>query len=122
MASIRRSNRQAARTVRQARVRKKIRGADSHPRLCVYRSSKYTYAQLISDESGKVLVSASTKQVCAEGKSRQSVESAKVLGQKIAELAKEKKIDCAVFDRNGYVYHGRVKAVADGAREAGLTL
>ena len=114
--------RKQARDNRRARVRKKIQGSDVLPRLSVYRSGKYTYAQLISDESAKVIASASTRSIVAEGKSPQCTESAKELGKKVAELAKEKQIERVVFDRNGYIYHGCVRAVAEGAREAGLTL
>ncbi len=112
-------SRESQRQKRKQRVRAHIRGTDERPRLCVYRSSKYTYAQVISDEGGKVLTSASTRDLGAEG-SKSSVDMAKELGKKIAELAKEKKIERVVFDRNGYLYHGRVAAVATGAREAGL--
>ena len=109
-----------ARATRQARVRTRVRGSDEQRRLCVFRSLKHTYAQLISDESGTVLTSASSKGLCPEGVSAGSVAGAKLVGQKIADLAKEKGVKQVVFDRNGYVYHGRVAAVADGAREAGL--
>ena len=112
------SSRGEARLIRKKRVRKQIKGTDTTPRLCVYRSLKFTYAQLISDESGTVLLSASTQG--ASEKSAKSVSSAQELGKKLAELAKAKQISSVVFDRNGYIYHGRVKAVADGAREAGL--
>ena len=114
--------RKQARDSRRLRVRKKIMGSDVLPRLNVFRSGRFTYAQLISDESGKVIAAANTRTVVADGKSAKCIESAKELGKKVAELAKEKNIERAVFDRNGYVYHGRVKAVAEGAREAGLTL
>ena len=109
-----------AQAKRQARVRVHVRGSETRPRLCVFRSLRFTYVQLISDESGYVLSSASTKGLCPEGVSEGSVEGAKLVGKKIGELAKEKKITEVVFDRNGYIYHGRVAAVADGAREAGL--
>ncbi len=112
------SSREGARLIRKQRVRKQIRGTDATPRLCVYRSLKFTYAQLISDESGKVLLSASTRG--SSEKSAKSVSSATELGKTVAALAKEKQITSIVFDRNGYLFHGRVKAVADGAREAGL--
>ncbi len=111
--------REVGRHRRKTRVRARVTGTETKPRLCVFRSSKYTYAQLISDESGAVLASASTKGLDAD-KSKASVDSAKKLGMKIAELAKEKKLTRVVFDRNGYIYHGRVAAVADGAREGGL--
>lgn len=112
--------RRASRKMRRGRVRQKIRGTAERPRLCVFRSLRYTYAQLISDESGEVLSSASTSQIEAEGVSRSSKESAKSLGQRMAELAAAKGIKEIVFDRNGYLYHGRVAAVAEGAREGGL--
>ncbi|HMO18114.1 MAG TPA: 50S ribosomal protein L18 [Oligoflexia bacterium] len=112
-----------ARKTRQKRVRQHIKGSNLRPRLCVYRSLKYTYAQLISDEAGVVLGSASTREVelsKEQGKGRGSVDSAKALGKEIAKLAKEKNIGSVVFDRNGYLYHGRIAAVAEGAREGGL--
>lgn len=112
--------RSVGRLKRKQRVRKRVRGTDAKPRLCIFRSLKYTYAQLVSDESGKVFGSASTKGLSAGERSSGSADAAKVLGQKIAEIAKEKNISSVVFDRNGYVYHGRVAAVAEGAREAGL--
>ena len=109
-----------ARKRRQARVRKSVKGTSERPRLCVFRSLKYTYVQLISDEDGSVLGSVSSKAIETEGASRGSVDTAKLVGKKIAEVAKEKKISRGVFDRNGYLYHGRVAAVAEGAREGGL--
>lgn len=114
------SKRILSRKMRQARVRRQIRGTDQKPRLCVFRSLKYTYAQLISDESNVVLASASSQTVEGLDKAKSGKVGAKAVGMKIAELAKEKNITDAVFDRNGYVYHGRVAAVADGAREGGL--
>ena len=112
--------RKDARLIRKSRIRKRITGTDNKPRLCVYKSLKYTYVQLVSDINGAVLASASTKLHRAEGKSAACVESAKALGGKIAEIARDKKIDEVVFDRSGYIFHGRVAAVAAGAREAGL--
>lgn len=97
-----------------------MQGSAERPRLSVYRSLKVTYAQIISDETGTVLAAVSSRECIAEGKSTKAVESAKEVGKKIAQLAKEKSITKVVFDRNGYLYHGRVAAVADGAREAGL--
>jgi len=111
-----------ARKRRQKRVRKTVRGTDTKPRLSVFRSSRFTYAQLISDDSGKVLAAVSSRNTAAEGSSPKSKESAKAVGAKIAELAKEKELTEAIFDRNGYLYHGRVAAVAEGAREGGLTV
>ena len=110
----------ADRKKRQVRVRKQIRGTDERPRLCVYRSLHYTYAQIISDDSGAVIASCSTKKKSEEGKSAGGIDSAKALGMRIAELAKEKNVERVVFDRNGYIYHGRVAALAEGAREGGL--
>ena len=108
------------RKIRRSRVRKRVRGTNERPRLSVYRSLHYTYVQVISDESQRVLAALSTRQVSADGKSKQSVESAKLLGKNIAKALQEKKISTVVLDRNGYAFHGRVKAVAEGAREAGL--
>ena len=113
-------DRKKIRKKKRARVRTKIRGTDAKPRLCVFRSLRYTYVQLISDESGSVIGAVSSKQIEADGKSPAGVESAKALGMSVASLAKEKNINEVVFDRNGYLYHGRVAAVADGAREGGL--
>lgn len=113
------SPRLKSRLKRKARVRRKVTGTDARPRLCVFRSLKGTYAQLISDESGKVLASATSASV-ADGTSAKSVDAAKLLGKKMAELAQESKVENVVFDRNGYLFHGRIAAVAEGAREAGL--
>ena len=108
------------REMRQGRVRRQIKGTDTKPRLCVFRSNRYTYAQLISDESGQCFGAVSSQTLVEGGKGARSVELAKQVGVKIAELAKAKQIEAVVFDRNGYLYHGRVAAVAAGAREAGL--
>lgn len=113
-------SRYVSRKGRKIGSRRVLRGSEDRPRLCVFRSHRYTYAQLISDVSGNVIGSSSTKEVIAEGKSAQSVESAKELGLRIAEIAKQQNIESVVFDRNGYRYHGRVAAVAEGARAAGL--
>lgn len=105
------------------RIRKKISGTTERPRLTVFRSSKHTFAQLICDDTGEVLVTASTQEKGLEiAGSKKSVDAAKSIGKVIAMRAKEKKISKAVFDRNGYIYTGRVSAVADGAREGGLNL
>jgi large subunit ribosomal protein L18 len=103
------------------RIRKKMQGTADRPRLNVYRSLNHIYVQVIDDLHGKTLVSAST----AEGKKEDrrtggNVASAKAIGKTIAERAKAKGVIQVVFDRGGYIYHGRVKAVADAAREAGL--
>jgi len=94
---------------RHKRVRAKVRGTAEVPRLCVFRSNKYIYAQIIDDEKGKTLVS-----------TKEKLFRAKKAGQDIAKRAIEKKINKVVFDRGGYKYHGRVKALAEGAREGGL--
>lgn len=103
------------------RIRKGIEGTGGRPRLCVFRSLKHTYAHLIDDSRGAVIATASTLKV--DGKKLENgsnLAAAQLAGKRIAELAKEKKIDNVVFDRGGYIYHGRVKALAEAAREAGL--
>jgi len=110
-----------ARKKRKIRIRKKIFGTAERPRLVVFRSNKHIYAQLINDETGSTLASASTLAFEEEG-ARLTMDASKKVGQVIAEEAAKKNIATAVFDRNGYVYHGRVKALADGAREAGIKL
>lgn len=105
------------------RIRKKIVGTSQRPRLTVYRSLKHIYAQLIDDTTGKTLVAASTlsKELREQAKGiRNRIELAKMVGKLAGQKALANKIERVVFDRNGYLYHGRVKAVADGAREAGL--
>jgi large subunit ribosomal protein L18 len=110
-----------ARKRRHFRVRKKVRGTAERPRLAVFRSNKNVYAQLIDDVAGRTLASASTKEKGMSG-SGATVEAAKAVGQRLGERAKAAEITSAVFDRGGFKYHGRVAAVADGAREAGLEL
>ena len=112
----------AARRRRQLRARRKIFGAVERPRLCVTKSSKHMYAQIINDELGHTLVAASTREaVVAEGLSGTgNVEAARKVGLEVGRRAVEKGITSIVFDRAGWPYHGRIKAVADGAREAGL--
>ena len=101
------------------RVRGKISGSAELPRLSVYKSNKEIYAQLIDDKSGKTLAAASSREKGVDAKGTKSEVSANV-GKAIAEKAKAAGIEQEVFDRNGFVYHGRVKALADGAREGGL--
>lgn len=114
-------NKEVARQRRKVRIRKKISGASSRPRLVVFRSNLHLYAQIVDDESGTTLVSASTLALKNSGQAARSNKAGgELVGKEIARLAKEKSISRVVFDRNGYIYHGRVKAVADGAREAGL--
>jgi large subunit ribosomal protein L18 len=105
---------------RQERVRTRVRGTDSRPRLCVFRSAKHIYAQVISDEAGATLVSASTMSVDLRGGGGKKLDAAKKVGEIIAKRCLEKSISQVVLDRNGFLYHGRIKALAEAAREAGL--
>ena len=100
------------------RIREKLSGTAQRPRLNVYRSLNHIYAQLIDDADGKTLVSASTRE--AKIKSGGNLAAAKEVGKQIAQKAKAKGVEKVVFDRGGYLYHGRIKALADAAREAGL--
>jgi len=111
-----------ARIRRHMRVRKKISGTAERPRLCVYRSLRHIYAQVIDDEKGVTLAAASTlsPEIRDKVKCGGNVEAAKLVGSLIAQRALEKGIKRVVFDRGGYKYHGRVKALAEAAREAGL--
>lgn len=111
-----------ARQRRKVRIRKKISGTAERPRLVVYRSNLHIYAQVVDDEKGATLVSASTLGLKKAGESGAHCTKAggELVGKEIARLAKEQNISSVVFDRNGYLYHGRVKAVAEGAREGGL--
>lgn len=117
-------NRRLARYKRQARVRKKVIGTPVRPRLSVFRSANHIYAQIIEDGNGHTLAAASTLSSDVTGglKSKGNVEAAKAVGTAIAKQALAKKIDTVVFDRNGFLYQGRVQALADAAREAGLKL
>ena len=117
-------SRRLARLKRQARVRKKVVGTPSRPRLSVFRSAGHIYAQIIEDSSGHTLAAASTlsKDVAGSLKSKGNVEAAKAVGSAIAKQALARNIDTVVFDRNGFLYQGRVQALADAAREAGLKL
>ena len=101
---------------RHLRVRKKVNGTAERPRLVVFRSDKHIYAQLVDDDAGRTIATVSSLKL-AEGKKS---ERAAEVGKQVAVLAKDKGITRVVFDRGGYKYHGRVKAVADGAREGGL--
>lgn len=116
-------NQKMARRARRAlRVRKRIEGTAERPRLCVYRSAKHIYAQLVDDLSGRTLLSASslTPTVREEGKDKEKRDVSAAVGKKVAELAQAKGIKKVVFDRAGFPFHGRVKALAEGAREGGL--
>ena len=109
------NQRRTSRTLRKERVRKTVKGTDARPRLSVFRSNRYIYVQVISDEAGRTLAAAST---VTAGKG--NLGAAQQLGRDIAERCKELSIAEVVFDRAGYKYHGRVRAIADAAREAGL--
>jgi large subunit ribosomal protein L18 len=108
---------------KKASIRKDVRGTTERPRLTIYRSAKHIYAQIVDDTTGRTLVSASTvsKDLREElKKATSAMEVCKMVGAQAAKRALAKNIQQVVYDRNGYLYHGRVKAVADGAREAGL--
>ena len=109
-----------ARRLRTKRsIRSKVHGTAARPRLTVFRSNRNIYAQLVDDQSGHTLVAASTLEKDHEASN--PIEAGQVVGRKLAERAQSKGIASAVFDRNGYRYHGRVKSLAEGARKAGLT-
>jgi len=107
---------------KKIRIRKKINGSPERPRLVVYRSNKHFSAQIIDDTSNRVLVAVDSfsKEMVKVLEKKNKTEKSTVVGKRIAELAKDKNITKVVFDRNGYVYHGRVKAFADASREGGL--
>ena len=110
-------------TVREAihrRIRRKVKGSGERPRLAVYRSLNHIYAQVVDDQLGKTIVSASTTEKDLRGTTGGNLDAARRIGKAIAERALEKGIDSVVFDRGGYLYHGRIKALTDAAREAGL--
>ena len=109
-----------ARKLRQARVRKRVRGTNQRPRLCVFRSHKHIYAQVISDESGTTIASASTMSSDLKQERNSDRDAAKRVGALIAKLCQDRGIAEVVFDRNGYLYHGRIETLANAAREAGL--
>lgn len=119
---INKMDKNADRVVRHARVRKKVSGTHERPRFDVYRSNQHIYVQIIDDLDGKTLVAASTveKEIAAEVKGKKKTEAAKIVGAAAAKKALVAGITEVVFDRGGYIYTGRVAAVADGAREAGL--
>jgi large subunit ribosomal protein L18 len=105
---------------RRRHVRKHTRGTAERPRLTVSKSLRNVVAQLIDDQKGATLLSATTATALAAGEKKTKTEAAKQVGQALAEMAKERGIKAVVFDRNQYVYHGRIRAVAEGAREGGL--
>ena len=114
--------RQLGRQKRKKRIRKKIAGTPQRPRLSVFRSARHIYAQVIDDSQGRTLACASSLEERPQGEEEKANKIAKAVyvGKKVAERAQEKGISTVIFDRNGFLYHGRVKAVSDGAREAGL--
>jgi len=115
-------DRNEERLIRHTRVRAKVNGTTECPRLCVYRSNAQIYAQIIDDTKGVTLASASSadKDLAKELKGKTKTEQAKLVGEAVAKKALKSKIKCVVFDRGGYIYTGRVQALADGARNAGL--
>ncbi len=102
------------------RIRRKVRGSSERPRLAVYRSINHIYAQVVDDQRGQTIVSASSIEKDLRGSTGGNIEAARRIGKAIAERALEKGIESVVFDRGGYLYHGRIKALTDAAREAGL--
>jgi large subunit ribosomal protein L18 len=115
-------NRKAARRRIRYRIRKKVKGSSTCPRLAVFRSLNHIYAQAIDDEQGKTLASASTRDATVRGDvaNGSSIEAAKRVGGLIAQRLKDAGVETVVFDRGGFIYHGRVKALAEAARETGL--
>lgn len=116
------NNARAARQRKHSRVRRKVSGTAEHPRLCVFRSLSHIYAQLIDDKLGNTIVSASTLDpgIRSELEGKQKVAVAALVGRLVASRALERGVSKVVFDRGGYKYHGRVKALAEAAREGGL--
>jgi large subunit ribosomal protein L18 len=121
-APVRRLSREAHRRRIHVRMRKRISGTSERPRLCVHRSSRHIRAQVVNDETGRTIVSASSldAEVKSVIKGGGNIAASKVVGKVIAERAQAKGVEKVVFDRGGYQYHGRVQALADAAREAGL--
>jgi len=116
---ISKADKNAQRLLRHRRVRAKISGTPERPRLCVFRASKHIYAQIIDDQNGVTLAAASSVEKAFDGNGG-NIEGARKVGEMIAKKAQEKKITEVVFDRGGYIYHGRVQALAEAARENGL--
>jgi large subunit ribosomal protein L18 len=115
-------DRRLARVRRHRRVRKRVSGVAGHPRLAVFRSSRHIYAQIVDDTAGRTLASASTLDAAVRGEKTAKTQAAKRVGALVAERALAAGVTRVVFDRGGYAYHGRVAALADGAREGGLQL
>ena len=117
-----RLNKADGRVRRHIRLRKKIRGTESRPRLAVFKSNTNIYAQVINDKTGETIVSASSleKEFRAKFGGKLNIEVAKTIGETVAKRAKEKGVQAVVFDRGGFIYQGKIQALADAAREAGL--
>jgi large subunit ribosomal protein L18 len=113
-------NRAIVRRAIHSRIRRKVRGSTARPRLAIYRSTNHIYAQIIDDERGQTLASASSTEKDLRGSTGGNIEAAKLIGRTIAERAQAAGVSQVVFDRGGYLYHGRIKALTDAAREAGL--
>ncbi|HEY0003910.1 MAG TPA: 50S ribosomal protein L18 [Pyrinomonadaceae bacterium] len=113
-------DRAAVRSAIHKRIRRKVQGTQERPRLAIYRSLNHIYAQVIDDENGRTIVSASTVEKDLREKTGGNVDAARRIGRTIAERALAAGVERVVFDRGGYIYHGRVKALTDAAREAGL--
>ena len=111
-------NKYERRQIRRYRIRKRIQGSGGRPRLSVFRSARHIYVQLVDDDSGRTLAAASSREVGSPGPGKVSVSSE--VGKLIAQRAKEKGVTRVAFDRGGYLFHGRVKALAEGARAGGL--
>src|SRR5918996_96000 len=114
------TNRAVVRAAIHKRIRRKVSGSEERPRLAVYRSLNHIYAQLINDESGQTIVSASTTEKELRGETGGNIDAARRVGKAIADRALSRGSNQVVFDRGGYIYHGRVRALTDAAREAGL--
>ena len=119
---IRRGDKNVARSRRHLRVRKKVSGTTTRPRLVVTRSSRHIFVQVVDDVAGRTLVSASTMEADLRGLTGDKTAKARKVGELVGQRAKDAGVDSVVFDRGGNRYHGRVAAIADGAREAGLSL
>ena len=113
-------DRRAARDIRKARIRRRVHGSAARPRLAVFRSLNHIYAQVIDDASGRTLAAASTVEKDLRSLKQTKIEEAKVVGRLLAERAKTAGVERVVFDRAGYRYHGRIKSLAEAARQAGL--
>ncbi len=119
---IRRGDKNVARSRRHLRVRKKVSGTTTRPRLVVTRSSRHVFVQVVDDVAGRTLASASTMEADLRGLTGDKTAKARKVGELVGQRAKDAGVDAVVFDRGGNRYHGRVAAIADGAREAGLSL